>query len=432
MINFQDMTPDIYCDESRDFQLLCKIGDFTFNEVKYEADTITHILDTRQIKGSILPLLQTKLGFFSSSDMTDDELRMVLRVFPELIKLKGSDLALKYLLNACLKLYNISASFKIERVGQDTKIGSINLDKYSILVGINKVISISNIVQELIKYIMPPGYKMYIYFYTDIPLSSRHIYKDYIDLVLVSDNISSQVRRNVNIDNINFSQSYEDIILGAVDTLKIMSRYENIDLWNRTDNKFWGIYKSTKSYPRDGLKTGDMLINSNLQTINYYYNNKWNELKYYGLRNSIDAEEFTPINFGVFGIKNLYSKLYYRYDSATETWVKLNYKGSCETSAVANPSLNDFINTSQGPYFYQNGWKQLGSNLGVVSKYPDNPSSNDFIYLNEVRYFINIDDEYKDFTDSFYMLIYYTTNETTGGGGTLGSGVLGKFILGGK
>ena len=53
MINFVNMTPQVYSEESRDFQLLCRIGDFAFNEVKYETDSITNIINTDKIKDNI-------------------------------------------------------------------------------------------------------------------------------------------------------------------------------------------------------------------------------------------------------------------------------------------------------------------------------------------------------------------------------------------
>ena len=447
MINFKNMTPQVYTEESRDFQLLCKIGDFTFNEVKYETDTIPYILDTNKIKDNILPLLQTKIGFFTdTSSLTNEELRLVLKVFPYLIKLKGSDLALKYLLNACLKIYNISAKFQIEKVNTATVIGKINFDKYSILIGINKVLNITNIIQELIKYIIPPGYKVYIYYYSDIPLSSTYAYSDYIDLLVASDNINSQVRHFTTYNtyygessgdtlatNRNYyGYKYEYNTIGLIDTIKVASGYDNIIGWEAKDksHKFWGVYKDSRTYPTNP-EEGDLLINSVLQKIYYYYNSTWNELHYYGLRKSLDSS-FSPIDFGVYGIKNSGSKLYYRYDIATNEWVRLNYRGQAATKFITNPQNNDFVRLDSGSKYYQNGsWLDLGTELGILNKKPETASANDFMFLSEVRYFIRIDGKDIDFTDSFYELIYETTNEGESSSGVLGVSVLGSFVLGG-
>ena len=446
MINFKNMTPSVYTEESRDFQLLCKIGDFTFNEVKYEVDTIPNILDTTKIKDNILPLLQTKLGFFTStSSLTNDELRLILRVFPQLIKLKGSDLALKYLLNACLKIYNINAKFEIEKVNTATVIGKINFDQHSILIGINKVINITNIIQELIKYIIPPGYKVYIYYYSDIPLSSNYVYRDYIDLLIASDNINSQVRHfttysyasaesgNYLADTRNFFKNgFPYNTVGLIDTIKIASGYDNIIGWEARDksHKFWGTYKDSRTYPTNPGE-GDILINSTLQQILLYKNSQWNELHYYGLRKSLDSS-FSPVDYGVYGIKNAGSKLYYRYDATSNDWVKMNYRGTAATRYITNPQNDDFVRLDSGSKYYKDGsWLDLGTELGIVTKKPDDASANDFIFLSEVRYFIRIDGVDSDFTDSFYELIYMTTNDTSSSSGVLGIGVLGEFVLGG-
>ena len=91
------MTPQVYSEESRDFQLLCRIGDFAFNEVKYETDSITNIINTDKIKDNILPLLQTKVGFFSNTtSLTSDELRLVLKIFPYIIKLKSLEIKMPF------------------------------------------------------------------------------------------------------------------------------------------------------------------------------------------------------------------------------------------------------------------------------------------------------------------------------------------------
>ena len=441
------MTPQVYSEESRDFQLLCKIGDFAFNEVKYETDSITNIINTDKIKDNILPLLQTKVGFFSNTtSLTSDELRLVLKIFPYIVKLKGSDLALKYILNACLKLYNISANFQIEKVTSETKVGNVIFDNHSILIGINKIINITNIIQELIKYVMPPGYKIYIYYYSDIPLSSSYVFKDYIDLIVSSDNINSNVRHfstfntfygessgNTPADNKNYyAYDYEYNTIGMIDVIKVASGYDNIAGWVATnkDHKFWGVYKSERTYPTSPSK-GDILINSLLGKIYYFYNSKWNPMHYYGIRKSLNST-FDPVDFGVYGLKNDGSKLYYRYDDQTKDWVKLNYRGQAATKFISNPQNNDFVRLTTGNKYYFNGsWLDLGKDLGILDKKPQTSNANDFMYLSEIRYYIRINGKDIDFTDSFYELVYQTTNDAETPTGILGIGVLGNFVLGG-
>ena len=53
------------------------------------------------------------------------------------------------------------------------------------------------------------------------------------------------------------------------------------------------------------------------------------------------------------------------------------------------------------------------------------------MYLSEIRYYIRIGGKDIDFTDSFYELVYQTTNDAETPTGILGVSTLGKFVLGG-
>lgn len=400
MIDLIKMTPEVYSEESRDFQLLCKIGDFVYNSVKYECDSIPNILDTNKIKGSFLPLLQTKLGFFSSSFMTDDELRMVLNIFPQLIKLKGSDLAIKYLLNACLKLYNISAQFNIEQVNGSATIGNIHLDNFSILVGINKVISISNIVQELMEYIMPPGYKIYIYFYTDFPLSTKAQYKDYIELLFTSDVINSNVRSMYSKAGQSFAIDAEDKLIGAIDTVRVVSNMDD----TQNTSKFKGFYTSESKFP---TIAGNFDFITDGRKSYTWYNSQWNEVTYKGHSTTLpsDCSPFTIVS-----MLNPQKYMYYRWDGSD--WIPMYSKGSISPECVLEPKENDFINPSDGAkYFNGTDWVSLENDLGHVNSFPtQNVQVGDYCYLNAIKYYITTNGtNWEDFTESYFILEFFST-----------------------
>ena len=65
LLRMQNRTPPIYCEESRDFQLLCRLYDTIVNGLLFDIETITDIINTKNIRSSFLQLLQTKLGFFT-------------------------------------------------------------------------------------------------------------------------------------------------------------------------------------------------------------------------------------------------------------------------------------------------------------------------------------------------------------------------------
>ena len=64
-IRLQDLTPEVYTSESRDFQILCRLYDSSFNAIKYDTDSMKYLTDSRYIRSGMLPLLQTKLGMFT-------------------------------------------------------------------------------------------------------------------------------------------------------------------------------------------------------------------------------------------------------------------------------------------------------------------------------------------------------------------------------
>ena len=78
VFRLQQSVPDVYARKSRDFQMLCNLFDILFGSIKNDIDSMTDILDARTCSERLLSLLQTKLGFFSSQHITNEELRVVL------------------------------------------------------------------------------------------------------------------------------------------------------------------------------------------------------------------------------------------------------------------------------------------------------------------------------------------------------------------
>ena len=91
LVRLQNNTPNVYTNESRDFQLFCRLYDCVNNGFLYDSDTITDIIDTSMCRSSLLSLLQTKVGFFEDTSQLDDRgLRIILGAYPIIIKNKGS------------------------------------------------------------------------------------------------------------------------------------------------------------------------------------------------------------------------------------------------------------------------------------------------------------------------------------------------------
>ena len=60
IFRLQSNVPEIYINESRDFQLLCRLYDCVLGGVKLDIDTLENIIDTRSCNSILLQLLELK------------------------------------------------------------------------------------------------------------------------------------------------------------------------------------------------------------------------------------------------------------------------------------------------------------------------------------------------------------------------------------
>ena len=75
MILLENNVPPVYVDDSRDFQFFLRAYNVIFNMVKQDINTLQYITNTKECETRILPLLKTKLGFFTNYDMDNEMLR---------------------------------------------------------------------------------------------------------------------------------------------------------------------------------------------------------------------------------------------------------------------------------------------------------------------------------------------------------------------
>lgn len=167
LIRMQNNVPEVYVNQSRDFQLLCRMFDVIFNGIKFDVDTTSRLTDTKHIQSSLLKLLQTKLGFFEENNL-DDELRIVLDAFPYIIKNKGSLKAIEQTLNVYLRLNHVDTPVKINIVGNgDNRLVQIMVK--------SKTLFNTKIVDDILKYVLPTGYEVSYVFYQDVSVGDTEV-----------------------------------------------------------------------------------------------------------------------------------------------------------------------------------------------------------------------------------------------------------------
>ena len=250
VIQVKEMTPQIYTEESRDFQLLSRLYDSTFNGVKFDTDSILSLINTKECRTSVLQLLQTKLGFFTERKLDDEKLRSILECFPILVRNKGSLRAIKEALYLFLRMYSVSSDLEVYYLqtpssppfSEDEPCILSNgkpPENNSLLIRIHSFETKpdTSVLEELFRYILPAGINYYIEFdkkgkLQDIVLKSE----DSAELLFISDNINSQIRGS------DQTVPYE---MGAVNTSSV------IDESSYVSNRFIGYYESeadAKSY----------------------------------------------------------------------------------------------------------------------------------------------------------------------------------------
>lgn len=148
MFRLQNHVPDVYVQKSRDFQLFCRLLDVVQGATKYSVDSIRRISSTFECNSELLDLLKTKVGFFSSLDLSDKDLRLVIDAFPHILKNKGSIQGIQYVIN-------LFSRINLESFESDIK---IDKDNHIIYVVSSRKFKNNELFTELINYVLPAGY----------------------------------------------------------------------------------------------------------------------------------------------------------------------------------------------------------------------------------------------------------------------------------
>lgn len=147
MFRLQNHVPEVYVDKSRDFQLFCRLYDSCFSGVKFSIDSMARVTDTKHCDSSVLELLKTKLGLFSTIDVDASELRYLLQAFPTIMRYKGSKRSVEYIKVLYTKMYSNVSVPEVE-FGDDCTLRFI----------FSEPPKNDKLLLELLKYVLPTGY----------------------------------------------------------------------------------------------------------------------------------------------------------------------------------------------------------------------------------------------------------------------------------
>lgn len=204
MFRLQNHVPEVYVDKSRDFQLFCRLYDVCFSGVKFSTDSLTRSTSTQHCDSSLLELLKTKLGLFSSVEMDSTELRYVLQAFPTIMRYKGSMKSIKYITILYTKMYP-SVSLPEITFGDD----------FTITLNFTELPKNYKLLNELVSYVLPAGYGVH---YT---VGERKEYRTYMsthDTLILKETSKENLLSVSDIDAVDTTLTVQDIDteLGAV------------------------------------------------------------------------------------------------------------------------------------------------------------------------------------------------------------------------
>lgn len=152
MIKTQNLTPEIYYNQSRDFQFFGRVYDIIFNYVKTNVDLMENFPINNFTDSKLIELLARTLGFNNRLSYRNDDLNAICNVFIKLIKEKGSIKAIHTLVKTILNVEGINKKYAIIEPSEDSLRNVITIRLPDVIT--NPEIKLF---EEVLEYILPIG-----------------------------------------------------------------------------------------------------------------------------------------------------------------------------------------------------------------------------------------------------------------------------------
>ena len=147
MIRLQDMTPDVYYNQSRDFQFIGRLFDIVLNAVKTNTDLINECPISDNLDTSLIDLVALTLGFKSKHNYNVRQLKALCTTFLKILKKKGSIESIELALTTLFQAENVDQKFSYD----------LSEDHTLLTVFIPATLSDINLFKDLLNYILPAG-----------------------------------------------------------------------------------------------------------------------------------------------------------------------------------------------------------------------------------------------------------------------------------
>lgn len=338
----QEKTPEVYTSTSRDFQLIGRLYDCIINGVKFDTDSMLDVINTDNIDSRLLKLLQTKIGFFSSKDITDESLRYVLKAFPEIIKHKGSIKSIKQAVCAFLKLNGIKSTVYINKTNNSLS------NPYTIEIGIDDSITNTYILDEILKYILPTGYTIMYTYHKDFDNINLVLEsKIGANIIIVKDSLSSLVRGSY----ISYRNSVEDSLLGSIGETHVSTPYDTTykgNLTSVTNLPFYTENMGSHVGEIYSISSGDSYNNLSIVFYRYEYDYSIDDYRWNLLDSGRNYNIFSSAVYGYYKESNdsFYenkSSFYAADTTYFHSGLKISDSSTPESAVILTSNLNTFL-----------------------------------------------------------------------------------------
>lgn len=146
MIKLQDLTPEVYYNQSRDFQFIGRLYDIILNYIKTNTINLYNLPVGKNMDEQLLNLLALSLGFKTTKYYNSKQLLAICSVLPTILKQKGSIQALVTAVNALLSAEGIKQPLDYTLI-----------PKQEIILYIAQELEDLNLLTDLLDYLLPAG-----------------------------------------------------------------------------------------------------------------------------------------------------------------------------------------------------------------------------------------------------------------------------------
>jgi hypothetical protein len=151
MIKIQDLTPTIYYNHSRDFQLMGRLYELVLNYSKTNAANLYNLPVGKNMDEQLLKLLALTLGFTPKKNYNSKQLRAICSVLPIILQHKGSIQALVLATDALLAAEGVKQPLDYTLI-----------PKQRLVLYVAQELEDLSLLTDLLDYLLPAGLSCYI------------------------------------------------------------------------------------------------------------------------------------------------------------------------------------------------------------------------------------------------------------------------------